>query len=228
MFEHLFDRNDTFDTWRLVIAGTSLTVALIYFAFAGQPSSPLRTALKTASIGTLALLPWTYLGTTGANPIFILSLALALSALGDFFLALKDQQRFFLYGLSTFLAAHVAYLAAFLPHASVPEGGALIAVIATLAAASAFLIVLVPRLGKMKLPVIAYFAIIMAMAAAAWSIPNASWLLGVGAVIFAISDSLIAQRKFLKPFPGHHAAVWITYIAAQFMMTAAFLHFIVP
>jgi uncharacterized membrane protein YhhN len=228
MFEHLLDRNDTFDAWRLVIAGTSLAVSLIYLAFAGRPSSPLRTALKTASIGTLALLPWTYLGTTGANPLFILSLALALSALGDFFLALKDQQRFFLYGLATFLAAHVAYLAAFLPHTQMPEGRALIAVVATLAAASAFLAVLIPRLGKMKLPVIAYFTIIMAMAAAAWSIPNASWMLGAGAVIFAISDSLIAQRKFLKPFPGHHAAVWITYVAAQFMMTAAFLHFIVP
>lgn len=228
MFEHLFDRNDTFDTWRLVIAGTSLTVAFIYLAFAGRPSSPLRTTLKTAAIGILALLPRTYLGTTGANPLLILSLALALSALGDFFLALKDQQRLFLFGLGTFFAAHVAYLAAFLPYASVPEGRALIAVIATLAAASAFLIVLVPRLGRMKLPVIAYFTIIMAMAAAAWSIPNASWMLGAGAVIFAVSDSLIAQRKFLRPFRGHHAAVWITYIAAQFMMTAAFLHFIVP
>lgn len=228
MFEHLFDRNDGFDTFRLVIVGTSLAVSLIYFAFTGSRSSPLRTALKTASIGTLAILPWTYLGTTGANPLFILSLALALSALGDLFLALKDQQRFFLYGLGTFLAAHVAYLAAFLPHAQMPQGTALIAVLATLAAASAFLAVLLPRLGKMKVPVVAYFTVIMAMAAAAWSIPNASWMLGAGAVIFALSDSLIAQRKFLSAFPGHHVAVWTTYIAAQFMMTLAFLHLIVP
>lgn len=228
MFDHLFDRSDGFDIFRLVVAGTSLAVSLIYLAFAGRPPSPLRTTLKTAAIGILAILPWTYLGTTGANPLFILSLALALSALGDFFLALKDQQRFFLYGLGVFLAAHVAYLAAFLPHANMPQGWALIAVIATLAAAGAFLALLVPRLGKMKLPVIAYFAVIMAMAAAAWSIPNASWMLGTGAVIFAISDSLIAQRKFLQHFPGHHAAVWITYVAAQFMMTAAFLNFIVP
>jgi uncharacterized membrane protein YhhN len=228
MFEHLFDRNDGFDTFRLVIAGTSLAVSIVYLAFAGGPSSPLRTILKTASIGTLAILPLTYLGTTGANPLFILSLALALSALGDLLLALKDQQRFFLYGLGTFLAAHVAYLAAFLPHAQMPEGWALIAIVATLAAASAFLAVLIPRLGKMKLPVIGYFTIIMAMTAAAWSIPGASWLLGAGAVIFAISDSLIAVRKFLNPFPGINIAVWTTYVAAQFMMTVAFLHFIVP
>jgi len=228
MFEHLFDRNDGFDTFRLVIAATSLAVSIVYLAFAGRPSSPLRTILKTGSIGTLAILPWTYLGTTGANPLFTLSLALALSALGDLFLALKDQSRFFLYGLGTFLAAHVAYLAAFLPHTEVPQGMALIDIIATLAAAGAFLAVLIPRLGKMKLPVIAYFAVIMAMTAAAWSIPGASWMLGTGAVIFAISDSLIAVRKFLSPFPGINIAVWTTYVAAQFMMTAAFLHFIVP
>jgi uncharacterized membrane protein YhhN len=228
MFEHLFDRNDGFDTFRLAVVGTSLTVSLVYFAFADSPSSPLRTTLKTLSIGVLAILPWTYLGTTGANPLFILSLALALSALGDLFLALKDQQRYFLYGLGTFLAAHVAYLAAFLPHAQMPEGAALIAVLATLAAASAFLAVLLPRLGKLRLPVVAYFIVIMAMAAAAWSIPNASWMLGAGAVIFAVSDSLIAQRKFLQAFPGHHLAVWTTYVGAQVMMTLAFLQLIVP
>lgn len=228
MFEHLLDRNDGFDAFRLVIVGTSLAVSIVYFAFAGRPSSPLRTVLKTAAIGTLAILPWTYLGTTGANPLFILSLALALSALGDLFLALKDQQRFFLFGLGTFLLAHVAYLAAFLPHTAMPEGRALVAVLATLAAAAAFLAVLLPHLGKMKLPVVAYFAIIMAMTAAAWSIPNASWLLGAGAVTFAVSDSLIAVRKFLNPFPGSHVAVWTTYVAAQFMMTFAFLHFILP
>ena len=91
--------------------------------------------------------------------------------------------------------------------------------VATIVAASAFLFVLVPRLGKMKLPVIAYFAVIMAMVAAAWSVPGASWMLGAGAVIFALSDSLIAVRKFLQPFPGSHIAVWTTYVAAQFMMT---------
>src|SRR5262245_62138604 len=118
MLEHLFDRSDGFDTFRLVIVGASLAVSVIYLAYAGKASSPLRTVLKTISIGVLAILPWTYLGTTGANPLFILSLALALSALGDLLLALKDQQRFFVFGLGAFLAAHVAYLAAFLPHAS--------------------------------------------------------------------------------------------------------------
>jgi uncharacterized membrane protein YhhN len=228
MFEHLFDRNDGFDAFRLVIVGTSLAVSLIYLAFAGKPSSPLRTVLKTVSIGVLAILPWTYLGTTGANPLFILSLALALSAVGDLLLALKDQQRFFVFGLGAFLAAHVAYLAAFLPHASVPQGTALIALIATVAAAGVFVGILIPRLGKMRIPVIAYFTVIMAMVAAALSIEGASWMLGAGAVIFALSDSLIAVRKFLNPFPGINIAVWTTYVAAQFMMTLSFLHLIVP
>lgn len=228
MWEHLFARNDGFDTTRLVIAGTSLAVSLVYLAYAGRESSPARTLLKTLSIGVLAALPWTYLGTTGANPLFVLSLALALSALGDLLLALKDQQRYFVFGLGAFLLAHVAYLAAFLPYARTPQGTVLVAIVATFAAAGALLAVLIPRLGKLKFPVIAYFAIIMAMVAAALSIPQASWLLGAGAVIFALSDSLIAVRKFLQPFPGVNIAVWTTYVAAQFMMTLAFLHLIVP
>lgn len=228
MLEHLFDRGDGFDTWRLGVAGASLAVSVIYLAFVDKPASPARTALKTAAIGILAVLPFSYLGTTGANPIFALIAALALSAAGDLLLALKDQQRYFVIGLATFLLAHLAYLAAFLPHAATPQGAALVAVVAALAASGALLAVLMPRLGKMKLPVIAYFTVIMAMVAAALSISGASWLLGAGAVIFALSDSLIAVRKFLTPFPGIHAAVWITYVAAQFMITFAFLAFIVP
>jgi uncharacterized membrane protein YhhN len=228
MWEHLFARNDGLDTTRLVIAGTSLAVSLAYVAFAGRESSPFRTLLKTLSIGVLAALPWTYLGTTGANPLFVLSLALALSSLGDLLLALKDQQRFFVMGLGAFLLAHVAYLAAFLPHASTSRSMALVVIAPTVAAAGVFLAHLLPRLGKMRLPVIAYFAVIMAMTAAALSIPDASWLLGAGAIVFALSDSLIAVRKFLTPFPGINIAVWTTYVAAQFMMTFAFLDLIVP
>lgn len=228
MFEQLFDRNDGFDAWRLAVVGASLALSLAYLAYAGKAASPARTALKTAVIGALAILPFSYLGTTGANPIFALVAALALSALGDFFLALKDQQRFFVVGLAAFLAAHLAYIAAFLPYAVMPQGWSLAAVIVALVAAGAFLVVLVPRLGNMLMPVVAYFIVIMTMVTAALAIPGALWLLGAGAVLFAVSDSLIAVRKFIDPFKGSHAAIWVTYVAAQFLLTFAFLALIIP
>lgn len=230
VFEQFFARTDGLDTLRLAIAGASLLLAVAYFAFLSRPASPARTTVKTMPVALLALLPLTYLGVTGAytGAIVILAAALALSALGDFFLALEDQERFFVPGLGSFLAAHVAYLIVFVPRASMPGVTALLAIAAALAAAGALMVVLAPRLGRLRLPVFAYFAIIMAMVAAALSIREASWILGAGAAIFALSDSLIAVRKFLNPIPANNEAVWITYIAAQFMIVAGLLALLIP
>jgi uncharacterized membrane protein YhhN len=188
----------------------------------------MRTAIKTFTIAILAPLPLTYLGQGQDWPLVGLAAALALSALGDYFLALRDQQRLFVPGLGGFLAAHIAYVAVFIPHAAMPEGLALAIIVVSIAAAGAFVATLAPKLGKLKLPVFAYFAVIMAMVAAALSIHEASWLLGAGALVFALSDSLIAVRKFMQPFPGINQAVWITYCAAQFMIVAALLALLVP
>jgi uncharacterized membrane protein YhhN len=197
-------------------------------AFVNSPVSIARTAMKTTPIALLAVLPLTYLDVVGAytGGILVLALALALSALGDFFLALKDK--YFIPGLVSFLAAHVAYLAALLPRAQMPEGAALAAIALATLAAGAFVVKLAPRLGRLRIPVFAYFAVIMAMVAAALSIREASWVLGAGAVVFALSDSLIAVRKFWTPFPAINEAVWLTYIAAQFMIAAALLALLIP
>ena len=143
-------------------------------------------------------------------------------------MALKNQERCFVWGLASFLLAHVAFLAAFVPYTDVPEGGALLAIIGVVAGAAMFLRVLIPRLGKMTVPVLCYFTVIMAMVAAALSVREASWILGAGAVLFALSDSLIAVRKFLQPFARINEAVWVTYCAAQFMIIAALLMLVVP
>lgn len=230
MFEQLFARADGLDALRFAIAGASFLLAVAYFAFLNKPASLARTTVKTLPVALLALLPLTYLGVTGAYSaaLAILAAALALSALGDFFLALKDQERFFVPGLGSFLVAHVAYLIAFLPRASMPGAAALLAIVAVLAAAGALVLVLAPRLGRLRVPVFAYFAVIMAMVAAALSIREASWILGAGAVIFALSDSLIAVRKFLNPIPANNEAVWVTYIVAQFMIVAGLLVLLIP
>lgn len=228
MLEAIFFRADGLDALRTAIAGASALSAVVYLPVLSGAPSLLRTTIKTFTIGILTLLPLTYLGQGQDAMMMGLALALALSALGDFFLALENQQRFFVPGLASFLAAHVAYLAIFLPHAAMPEGTALAIIVLSIAAAGTFIATLAPKLGKLKLPVFAYFAVIMAMVAAAWSIREASWLLGVGALVFALSDSLIAVRKFRAPFPGINQAVWVTYVAAQFMIALALLALLLP
>jgi uncharacterized membrane protein YhhN len=225
MLEEILNRGDGLEGLRVVIAALSCAVSVAYFAVIDRESGPLRTGVKTAAILILSALPLTYLGNPNAPVVALLLLALALvqSALGDFFLALKDQSRFFVPGLASFLAAHIAYLAAFLPYASGPSGLSLAAIIAALAAAGLLIARIAPNLGRLRLPVFAYFGVIMMMVAAALSIPEASWALGAGAVVFALSDSLIAVRKFWAPFALINEAVWFTYIAAQFMIVAGYL-----
>lgn len=228
MLDQLFSRGDGLDALRITLACGALVLSLAYLVFVNGDVSVRRTVLKTLPVSLLAVLPLTYLGVVGAytGGLAILTLALALSALGDFFLALKDK--YFIPGLVSFLAAHVAYLVAFMPRAQTPEGAALAAIVLALLAAGALMLKLAPRLGRLRVPVFAYFAVIMAMVAAALSIREASWMLGAGAVVFALSDSLIAVRKFWTPFPLINEAVWLTYVAAQFMITAALLTLLIP
>ncbi|MCE9522407.1 MAG: lysoplasmalogenase [Alphaproteobacteria bacterium] len=228
MLEAIFLRQDGLDALRVTIAAASVLAAIVYLRFVDTAPSTMRTALKTFMIAILAPLPLTYLGAGSTWLLAGLTLALALSALGDFFLALERQERYFVLGLASFLAGHIAYVGVMLPNAIVPRGVALALVLVAVGAASAFIAWLLPSLGRMKVPVLAYFAVIMAMVASALSIPGAPWTLGAGAVLFALSDSLIAVRKFKQPFPFSNVAVWVTYAAAQFLIVGSLLVIVAP
>lgn len=228
MLDEILNRGDGLDALRVAIAALSCAVGVGYFGVLNREAGPLRTAAKTAPILILSVLPLTYLGTPNAptGGLLLLAVALALSALGDFFLALKDQSRFFVPGLGSFLAAHVAYILAFALHASGISIVGIAVLVVALVAAGLLLARIAPELGRLRVPVIAYFAVIMTMVAASLSIADASWVLPAGALIFALSDSLIAIRKFWTPFELINEAVWITYIAAQFMIVASYLKLI--
>lgn len=228
MLDEILNRGDGLDALRVAIAALSCAVGVGYFGVLNREAGPLRTAAKTAPILILSVLPLTYLGTPNAptGGLLLLAVALALSALGDFFLALKDQSRFFVPGLGSFLAAHVAYVVAFLPYASGLSGSGIVVLSAALIAAGLLLARIAPSLGRLRTPVFAYFAVIMTMVTASLAIPDASWILGAGAIVFALSDSLIAVRKFWTPFALINEAVWVTYIAAQFMIVASYLKLI--
>jgi uncharacterized membrane protein YhhN len=210
---------------QIVLLAGSFAAALGYFALAEAPPSALRAAVKTAVFALFALFVATLVASGEYDPfaLAVVAAALALSAVGDFLLALKDQQRYFVLGLASFLAAHLAYLVVFLPRASPPEAWPLVAAIAAVAAALTFVVRLTPRLGRMKAPVFAYFIVIMAMVVAALSIREAPWVVGLGAVLFALSDALIALRKFWRPFPGIGALIWATYCAAQYLIVFGLL-----
>ena len=144
---------------------------------------------------------------------------------GDILLLFEQKSpMFFITGLSAFLMAHLLYIRYFL---KVPGNtpsllrvhpwiGALVA-----AYGVSLLNILWPRLGDMKLPVAVYAVVICTMIicslhAYTRSGKPAGSLFILGALLFALSDSLLAINKFYAPFQNAGAAIMLTYCAAQF------------
>jgi uncharacterized membrane protein YhhN len=142
--------------------------------------------------------------------------ALFLSLFGDVYLLLTDDA-WFLAGLAAFLAAHLAYVIGFL------EGGVrpgLLAISAPLVAvvsiaAGGRILSSVQRSGKNRLlaPVAVYLAAISTMVALAGASGRPIALLG--AVLFYLSDGLIAWGRFVRPLPWAPLPIIVAYHLAQ-------------
>ena len=157
--------------------------------------------------------------------------ALALSLVGDVFLMLRigerDSERserrreqprrdLFVAGLSAFLLAHVAYVVGLRLHGGSWAALALAAVVAAWAAAAVGRPVVgaVRRLHpELTLPVTAYMVVISAMVASA--LATGLILAAAGAVLFELSDSLIAWNRFVRPVRWAPLAIIVTYHLGQ-------------
>ncbi|MBX3505469.1 MAG: lysoplasmalogenase [Parvibaculum sp.] len=224
MFGQIFMTGDGLDGLRIALALASLAAAIAYQLIERQPPSALRTGLKTASIGLLVPLPLLALGQGPALPLLLLAAAFFFSSAGDLFLAMKGDSRNFMRGLGAFLVSHLFYIAVMVPLATGPDTLALKAVsLAVGLAALAVYWSIASRLGSMKLPVGAYLAVILVMVLTALAIPEAAPILGLGAVLFMFSDSIIALDKFRGPVPYRGLLVWTTYYAGQVLMALPLL-----
>lgn len=137
-------------------------------------------------------------------------LALVLSLAGDVFLMLP--RNLFVAGLASFLLGHVAYVAGF----GVGEAWPWIAGVALVAVAvgAPILRALLHR-GEKELvgPVVAYMTVISVMVACA--IGTGDPVAIAGAVLFMLSDSLIAWNRFVRPLAWAPVTIMVTYHLAQ-------------
>jgi uncharacterized membrane protein YhhN len=134
---------------------------------------------------------------------------LALSALGD---AALLSRRTFLAGLGAFLAAHVAYTIAFAPE-SEPSGFAALPLIAVGAVVVRWLW---PRLGSLRVPVLAYCGAISAMVWVALGTGRAA--IAVGAGLFYLSDVAVARQRFVRDDVRNRLVGLPLYYAAQYLL----------
>jgi len=202
-----------------ILETAAFLAALAYLGFTDRPPSLLRSLLKTASVALLALAALML----GA-PMWLM-LGLALCALGDLFLSL-DGERAFMGGVGAFALGHLAYVVLFLGHPS--SDLSQIWNMPGLALACAFVVlglvmvgILAPRAGDLKVPVLIYIPIILAMGGAALSL-NSSALIWVlpAALAFIASDVILAFETFVieKEHPMRRYTpylVWPLYWGAQ-------------
>ena len=207
-----------------IIWALALVLAGLYLARVGDPPGRTRTLVKTLSVVALA-----FVALIGEGYL-LLVMALALCAVGDAFLAQKSETSLRA-GMGAFGLGHLVYIVLLANQGGGVGVDALhIALqLAVLLATGWLARWLWPDLGDMRAPVAGYIVVVSFMALLALGLPDSLWLVTWGALLFLISDALLAVELFKLPAdsPARRwsgPAVWALYWGGQAAITAGFLY----
>lgn len=207
-----------FETAELGVLLLSVLAFAAYLVMLSQPVSLKRTVAKTLAVGLLCVLALT------AGGPKLLALALALSALGDAFLAHEGDVAF-LGGLGSFLAAHIIYAVLFISSGPGFSESAVPGILAIMVFALGMGILMVRKSGPLAGPVAAYVLAIAVMGLGGVTLGG---LVLIGVVLFMASDAILGSEKFLiaEASPVRRLtspAVWVLYYAGQLLITLGLL-----
>jgi uncharacterized membrane protein YhhN len=196
---------------RALLAAAAVA-ALAYLA--GWPSLPRPWLAVLKPVPVLCLAAWCGTG-RGGTPARLISAGLVVSAAGDVLLV---YPRLFLAGIAAFLVAHLCYTAAFLARTRRWRPLWALPFLAWGAGVYSFLF---PVLGALVLPVGVYVLAICVMMWRAAACLGASgrprkeaWALA-GAVLFGLSDTILALNRFYQPWPDAPYVIMTLYWAGQ-------------
>lgn len=181
-----------------------------------------RLAKPAAMVGLLsvALLAGAADSTTGRW----LLLALALGLVGDVLL-LEDTPQRFVGGLAAFLVGHLAYVASFvtagLDRPAWGWLGLLVLLVALLVGRRILPGAVAEGGAVLGVAVGAYMAVIGAMAVTGWATGLA--LVGLGASLFVVSDTVLAMGKFVQERLWTSVVVIVSYHLAQVLIVVGLL-----
>jgi len=192
------------EEWRYISKPLLMPVLLIWFLMQAGAMRPLLKGLVVA--------------------------ALIFSWMGDVLLMLESQNSvFFMLGLGAFLLAHVYYIIFFyrlMRHLGTPIKSWI--AILLLAYYGCLLYILTPHLDTLLWPVRVYGLVIsvMLLLAAQFAfagIGRAGREIAIGALLFVLSDSVLAINKFYYSFAAAGAIVMLTYGLAQLLIIRGIL-----
>ena len=150
-------------------------------------------------------------------------IALISSWIGDILLIFEEwHPELFMFGLIAFLIAHIFYILLFLKHRNTTKNP-LGFICLLLVYACCLFYFLKNGLNEMLIPVIIYMLVILSMSTSAFlrkeNVPKLSYtLVFLGAILFMLSDSILALNKFYKPLAYSNISIMMTYALAQYFI----------
>ncbi len=163
----------------------------------------------------------------GEKNLFVL--ALLFCWLGDVFLLFdRINEFYFMGGLGAFLIGHVLLIFLYGKLKNVQGNGlngpqkARVS-FPIILAGTGLISILYPTLGTLKIPVIVYALALIIMVLQSvyrygFTSTSSFWNVCIGALLFMLSDSLLAINKFFQPIAGANGLVIATYMAALYFI----------
>lgn len=190
-----------------------------------------RMKIWTKPAVMVVLMAWLWAAGGWIQPLPLFGLALVFSLAGDVLLMMPP--RWFVWGLLSFLTAHIVYMAAFNP--DLPP---LLPLLVLLAISAGLMAYILPRLlrnirikpGAKRLRVAAAFysvfltlmtiSAVLTLFRPEWK-PVAASLAASGGLLFFTSDNLLAYDRFVRPVRYGRLMVRISYHLGQIALIAA-------
>lgn len=204
-------------SWVLSAAAILSGAIYIWTTYAGAQMQrfvfkPLTTALI---LGVALALP------DAVSPLYriLIVVGILFSLAGDIFLLAPNH--WFVWGLVSFLIAHLFFIVSYVERAGVHVHWHLLTPFAFYGVALLYL--LWPYVGNLRLPVLIYALVLLTMGWQAtelwWGMRDLAALLAMfGAVLFVVSDSILAFDKFRAPIPHRDALIMSTYYGALLLI----------
>jgi uncharacterized membrane protein YhhN len=205
-----------------LVASVELAALLFEFQELNQFTKPLLLLLLSVFF---------YLSVKADYSLFhkIIQAALFFSWVGDIFLMWDHRgELYFMMGLIAFLIAHITYIFGF--NVSVRKAAGSSELLKRPISGAPYIILagfvyysLYPNLSALAIPVFIYTVALLLMVLFALNRkervngPSFRWVF-YGALLFMLSDMLLAFNKFAEPFPHASVAVMVTYILGQYMI----------
>lgn len=162
------------------------------------------------------------------NRSFLFVMALVFCWLGDVLLLFQGEL-YFMLGLAAFLIGHLLYILCYRHFRWAEKANELLGPqkvrfsFPIVLAGTGLVVILYPSLGDLKIPVLIYALVLTVMALNALFRYNRTTtksflFVFMGAVLFMLSDSLLAINKFYASFSSAGALIMMTYCVAQFLI----------